>query len=70
MDKRDVAKLRMFNTTSIRGVSVNVAVIALSVCVHSAAHAKDDLTSPQYSACIEKSGGNTWSMIECNEATG
>ena len=52
---------------SVRGMLANVSVLVVSAwCTVSTAYAKDDLTSPQYAQCIDKSGGNTSNMIECN----
>ena len=58
----------VFNRASTRSMSVSAAALSLSVwCSLSAAYGKDELTSKQYSDCIDKSGGNTSGMLECNE---
>src|SRR5262245_3957356 len=67
MDVHDLVELNVFNTASIRSMSVNAAALVLSVCALSAAYGKDELTSKQYSECIDKSGGNTSGMLDCNE---
>jgi uncharacterized protein YecT (DUF1311 family) len=58
--------LKAFNVRAIRR-TLNAAGVVLGVwCTLSTAYAKDDLTSRQYGECLDKSGGNTANMIECN----
>jgi uncharacterized protein YecT (DUF1311 family) len=63
----DLPNAKVLNMASVRGMLANVSVLVVSAwCIVSTAYAKDDLTSPQYAQCIDKSGGNTSNMIECN----
>ena len=63
----DLTNAKVPDMASIRGMLANVSVLVLSTwCAVSTAYAKDDLTSPQYAECINRSDGNTSNMIECN----
>ena len=63
-----VPKTPWLKLASGPNMSISTLVMLLGVWgALPAAHAKDDLTSPQYAACVDKSGGNTWDMIQCDE---